>query len=109
MRPTTYIQRRREKQAAEAEAELRGLLGDQMYAQLEDPAGRSLLVEHAREHEAAEEREIEAFWKRYAALSTREKIREEGFTRWTCNTTEGVVFMVAALLSVMWLLGTLLS
>jgi hypothetical protein len=108
MRPTTYIQRRRDKQATEAEAELRGLLGDQMYAQL-DPAGRALLVEQARQHEAAEEREIEAFGKRYAALSTREKIHEEGFTRWTCNTTEGVVFMVAALLSVMWLLGTLLS
>jgi hypothetical protein len=94
-----FIQRRRERQAAEADAELRALLGDEGYAELNDPAQRARLLEQA----AAERRERDKYWDQFYALSTWQQIRRRGVTHWMCNTNKGGMFSLVAGLLITWL------
>src|SRR4051794_2539925 len=84
-------QRRSERKAAEADAELRSLLGADIYQALQTPEGRARLSRDGRRAEAEEKREIDAYWERYHALSAREQIRTYGLSSWLTNTNKGVV------------------
>jgi triphosphoribosyl-dephospho-CoA synthetase len=56
-----------------------------------------------------DESEVDEYWERYSALSTREQIHKEGFVWWLCNTNKGVLAHLALWAMALALMIVLLS